>query len=86
MKYLLPVLLLTFCVSCASIKIDEKKGTYSYSRFGPQELHGIKINMEKSEAGSKLESSLNRQKSDPQIVESLAEIRKMVEEIMGRLP
>jgi len=74
---------LCLLVSCASIKIDESKGTYEYSRFGNQELHGIGIVMEKDADGSmRMEASLNRQKSEREIAEVLLAISENIDKAL----
>ncbi len=76
------IVLACLLMGCATIKLPD--GT-EYRRFGNQELNDISIKAEKPD-GSKVSASLGKQDSDPEIVESLKEMRKMSEIIMERLP
>ena len=81
------IIAICLLVSCATIEIDESTGKYKYSRIGNQELIDVRIKMERAIGGTlKMDARLGKQDSDPEIAESLAEIRKMLKIVMDQLP
>ena len=81
------IIVVCMIAGCATIEINETEGTYKYTRFGNQELIDVRIKMDrKAEGDLKMDASLGKQDSDPEIAELLKEIRKMLQDVMRALP
>ena len=73
------IFLVLFLFGCASIEYDAKTETFKYWRFGDQRIEGLKV----AKDGERLKVGLDEQVARN---EEIAEILKIVRELLQRIP